>query len=92
MTAILDRLDVALEKLRFRNIAVRTIVLSEEDRALFDAINTKAWREHLGSDATFYATRYQGHFLRTGPRSVVYGENGEEVAVPKRLSRKVAHA
>lgn len=89
MDFLLDRIDAALERMRLRGRAVRTITLDEKDRAEFDAINTKAWREHLGSEATFYATQYREHFLRSGHKSIVFGENGEEVIIPKRLSKKV---
>ena len=87
---IFNRIDAALEKVRARQMEVRAIYLDPEDDAAFIETNTKYWRKALDSRATFYATDYAGHHLRQGTRSQIFSTDGVAVAIPKKLSARVA--
>ena len=90
MSAICDRIDAALEKVAFRNMEVRAIYLTEADYEALKKHETRHWRKKLGSKATFWPTSYRDHHLRSGNRSIIYSTHGVGVAIPKKLSAKVA--
>lgn len=81
---IIDRLDAALEKMRARQMDVRAIYLTETDRSALDRAESARWKRKM---CVFH---YQGHDLRTGKSSCIYSTHGVSVAVPARLSAKVA--
>jgi hypothetical protein len=81
---IISRIDCALEKMRAREMGVRSINLTPED---WDDLNAALSAEY---GSTLYTFRYAGHEIRSGNRSVIYSNHGVSVNVPKRLSRRVA--
>lgn len=85
--SIIERLDAALEKMRWQQLAVRTICLTKADLKALDKANTLAFGVK-GCKA--HTCGYRGHVVRVGPRSVIYSTHGYETAVPYRLSAKVA--
>jgi hypothetical protein len=86
---ITDRLDAALEKVRCQQLSVRIICLTTNDLKALDRINTKAFGVR---GCKIHTCDYAGHPVRVGPRSVIYSTHGYEIAVPYRLSAKVAAA
>lgn len=85
---IFQRIDLALEKMRFRQMEVRAIYLDEEDRDEFDRANTRMWQAKLGSKAKFFATTYREHPLRNGEKSRIYSTHGVETVIRKRLPKR----
>lgn len=77
------RIDAALEKMRADQMEVRAIYLTEAERDQLDRILSKEYGSKL------YTFQYRGHDLRTGQRSAIYSKHGVEVAIPKKLSRRV---
>lgn len=88
---ILDRIDAALEKARWQQIEVRAIYLDEVDRKSFDAAmcarikRDNGWKRYKAIHLA-----YGDHLIRYGTKSRIYSTHGVEIAVPKRLSRKVS--
>jgi hypothetical protein len=82
MTAvpILERLDAALEKARYRKLRTRRFYLDGADL------------EQLEREAPIVAaTRFHGGVdIAGGSQSVLYCQNGVPIHVPKRLSAKGA--
>lgn len=83
-TRIIDRLEAALEKVRAQGMEVRSINLTEED---WDGLN-RALSDEYGS--TLYTFQFQGHEIRSAKHSTIWSTHGVGVAVPKRLSKRVA--
>jgi hypothetical protein len=98
--SIYTRIDCALEKGRWRKLALRGIYLDAADYAEFVAAETKAWRESTGSKATVYPLSYGDHLIIGGAAvpvkeagtSAVYATSGEGITIPKRLSPRVKAA
>lgn len=84
MSSICDRIDAALEKVVFRGMQVRAIYLTEEDHEKLD----QELNLHFGTRSAFLA--YREHQIRRGETSRIYSTHGVAVAIPKRLSAKVA--
>lgn len=98
--SIYDRVDAALEKARWRNLALRGIYLNPADYAAFAKAETVRWRKETGSKALCWPLSYQ-HVLILGKSalpvkeaksSAVYATSGEQIAIPKRLSPRVRAA
>lgn len=83
--AIIDRLDLALQKARFRQEEVRAIYLTTEDRDAFDRAMRAKWRRKI------VCFDYEGHEIRRGERSRIYLKHGAEIALA-RLSPRVRQA
>jgi hypothetical protein len=86
-----DRIDVALEKIRWQRMGVRTITLAQEDLDELDEKLTRAFNHGVrkAKRCAVKACAYGGHFVRLGPESIVYSDTGEAFKVPQRLSRRV---
>lgn len=84
------RIDCALEKVRAQKMEVRAIYLCEADYGQLLKCHTRYWRRALKSRASFHPLSYGDHPIRFGENSVVYSTHGVGVAVPKRLSFRVA--
>lgn len=80
---IIARLDVALQKMSFRQMEVRAIYLTEADQKLFNRAMSKRHGMKLSCLA------YQDHQIRRGEKSIIYSTHGVGVAVPKRISSRV---
>ncbi len=94
---ILDRIDTALEKARWRKLELRGIYLDPSDYAAFAKIRTAQYRRETGSKASLLPLSYE-HVLILGKNlllvkeatgSAVYATSGEGIAIPKRLSARV---
>lgn len=81
--AIINRLDAALEKMRARQMEVRAIYLTEEDRDALDRAESARWKRKM------YVFYYLGHDLRTGETSRIYLTHGVNVAVPAKVGPRV---
>jgi excinuclease UvrABC nuclease subunit len=96
VTGILDRLDAALQKARFRRLELRGIYLDEADYAAFAKAMTRRWRKASGSRAGVFPLAYDSVLIIGGSamvheakKSAVYATSGEAVVIPKRLSPRV---
>ena len=85
--SIIDRLDAALEKMRWQQLSVRIICLTKTDLKALDRANTAAFGV---KGCKIHTCDHRGHPVRVGPRSVIYSTHGYAMAVPYRLSAKVA--
>ena len=82
--AIIERIEAALEKARVRELEIRAVYLSEAD-----------WRDYDRARSRRYGSRVSCHShrgipIRPGKASVIYSSHGVGIAVPKRLSHRVA--
>lgn len=83
---IRDRIDAALEKMRWQRLEVRCILLTERDRKELG----RAIRRDLGGKGRVEVCGYGGHIVRTGKQNIIYSTHGVETYIPKRLSHRVA--
>lgn len=87
---IIARIDAALEKMRFEQIDVRAIYLTEPDRDAFDLAMSKRWAKSHGYKSYRAIFMFYGeHEVRIGKTSTIYSTHGVGVSVPKRLSPRV---
>jgi hypothetical protein len=83
---IRSRIDAALEMMRWQNMEVRCIYLTEKERKELG----RAIRRDLGGKGRVEPCGYAGHILRTGKKSCIYSTHGVETTIPKKLSHRVA--
>jgi hypothetical protein len=91
---IFRRISAAMEKVRWRQGQVRAIYLDAADRKALDAAASKVHGSTVhclgygGLDITSHD--FDGQAIRPGKRSAIYLKgSGEEIAIPKRLSKWV---
>lgn len=87
MAGIRDRIDAALEKMRWEKVEVRAICLNAADlKALGEAqrIASGFPKRHI-----FHCHGYRDHIVRPAKHSRIYSTHGREFAIPKKLSHKV---
>ena len=95
---IIDRIECALEKARWRKLELRGLYLDHEDYADFAYAETLRWQKETGSTALLWPLAYENVLIlnaksipvKEATRSAIYSTTGEEIAVPKKLSAKVA--
>lgn len=85
---IVDRIEAALEKVRWRypGKAIRLLYLTDDDWAAYDAAMSAEWGGRI------HCFQYRGIDIRRGDRSRFFTENGCSVCVPQRLSAKTKEA
>lgn len=83
---IRDRIDCALEKMRAQEMEVRAIYLNDKDLKSLGLAIKFDW----GFTGQVHAHGYRDHIVRSGNKSIIYSTHGVGVAVPLRLSAKVA--
>lgn len=85
--SITDRIDAALEKMRWQQQEIRSIILNKADMKALDRANTiifgvKGCKAHTCG--------YRGHVVKSGKHSRVYSTDDVQLAVPMLLSKRVA--
>lgn len=82
MSGIVERIDAALDKARWRELQPRWLYLTVEDHDELDA--SQEWQGFKCSVLTWRDLQ-----IRRGGRSMIVAHFGVCVAVPKRLSPRV---
>lgn len=90
---IIDRIELGLERMAAREMAVRAICLVQEDRDALDEALSAHWSALSGSEAKVIACSYKGHPVRLARnsrgRSSIYSKQGVGIVVPNpRESRR----
>lgn len=95
--SIYERINTALEKARWRKFELRGIYLDKAGYEAFAKAETARYRKMTGSSARTYPMAYENVLIIGGSAivhpakgSAVYGQSGEAITIPKRLSMKVA--
>lgn len=94
---ILDRIDCALEKARWRKLELRGLYLDHEDYADFAHAMTLRYQQETGSTAILWPLSYENVLLlgrsavpvKEGQSSAIYATSGEPICVSKKLSHHV---
>jgi hypothetical protein len=95
---IIDRIEAALEKARWRKLELRGLYLDSDDYADFAYAETVRYQEATGGTTILWPLSYENILIlgdkalpvNAGTRSAIYATSGEAIAVPKRLSNLVA--
>lgn len=82
-SGIIGRLEAAIEKARARQLVVRAIYLTGEDRLAL------SWALRVRRKPPTPIAEWRGHEIRDGRQSRIYSTHGVSVAVPARLSPRV---
>jgi hypothetical protein len=98
--SIIDRIEAALEKARWRKLDLRGLYLDHEDYADFAYAETIRFQQETGSQAMLWPLSYDNVLIlgakavpvKGAGRSAVYANSGEEIRVAKRLSPRVDEA
>ena len=90
MTAIHDRIDAALEKMRAQGMSVRSINLCPTDLDALNAYATENFNGRCKPRMPVYCLSYREHAVRPSKRSNIWSTHGVPVGVPRRLSSRVA--
>ncbi len=83
---IRDRIDAALEKMRWQGMEVRSINLTEKDRAELG----RAIRKEMRVRGKVHPCGYRDHIVRSGTKSIIWSTHGVGTTIPQRLSPRVA--
>lgn len=91
---IIDRIEAALEKARWRKLELRGLYLDHDDYADFAHAETLRFQRETGSTAILWPLSYENILIIGGKalpvkeatRSAIYATSGEAIVVPKRLS------
>jgi hypothetical protein len=98
--SIIDRIESALEKARWRKLKLRGLYLDHQDYADFAHAETLRYQRETGSGAILWPLSFD-HVLILNEKSIpvkgatvsaVYGEHGEKIVVPKQLSPRTRAA
>lgn len=81
-SALADRINAALERMRIQQAGVRCIYLSAPMMRAFDREQPKS---RHGADRCF-----GDHPVRRGTKDVIYSQHGVGFTIPKLLSHRVA--
>jgi hypothetical protein len=87
---IIQRIEAALEKMRWRRMEVRAIYLTAEDHDDFDLAMAAEMTKALGRRVRGSFLAFREHHIRRGETSAIYSTHGLAVVIPKRLSRRTA--
>jgi hypothetical protein len=97
---IIDRIEAALEKARWRKLELRGLYLDHADYADFAYAETLRYQQETGSTALLWPCSYRNVLIIGGKalpvkeatRSAIYATSGEAIIVPKELSRRTRAA
>lgn len=92
--AIVDRIDLALQRMTEREMQVRSINLNDKDLKALTIAMTRAWRKATGSKAIAHPCSfrdhpiYRDHEVRISKHSKIWSIHGVSVDVPLRAPAK----